>query len=139
MLAAHPARRRRKAALHSRSVSPLRLHTHTLSNLSSRPVPPCLATPQTKGTSSRGPKHNKSHTLCIRCGKRSFHVQKSTCAACGYPSARRRHYEWSVKGKRRKTTGTGRMAHLRSVHRRFRNGFREGALAKSQKRGVSAQ
>lgn len=33
---------------------------------------------------------------------------------------------WSVKAKRRKTTGTGRMRHLKVVRRRFRNGFREG-------------
>jgi hypothetical protein len=31
-----------------------------------------------------------------------------------------------VKAIRRKTTGTGRMKHLRSVQRRFKNGFREG-------------
>lgn len=30
---------------------------------------------------------------------------------------------WSTKGKRRNTTGTGRMKHLRLVHRRFKNGF----------------
>ena len=41
---------------------------------------------------------------------------------------------WSVKAKRRNTTGTGRMKHLLSVQRRFRNGFREGTQAKSQKR-----
>lgn len=33
---------------------------------------------------------------------------------------------WSVKAKRRKTTGTGRMRHLKIVRRRFRNGFRVG-------------
>lgn len=33
---------------------------------------------------------------------------------------------WSVKAIRRKTTGTGRTKHLRSVQRRFKNGFREG-------------
>ncbi len=33
---------------------------------------------------------------------------------------------WSVKAKRRKTTGTGRLRHLRKVYRRFRNGFRTG-------------
>lgn len=33
---------------------------------------------------------------------------------------------WSEKAKRRKTTGTGRMSHLKVVHRRFLNGFREG-------------
>ncbi len=33
---------------------------------------------------------------------------------------------WSVKAIGRKTTGTGRMRHLKLVHRRFKNGFREG-------------
>lgn len=40
---------------------------------------------------------------------------------------------WSVKAKRRKTTGSGRMRHLKKVQRRFRNGFREGSQAKSKK------
>ncbi|CAG8464880.1 3192_t:CDS:2 [Ambispora leptoticha] len=39
-------------------------------------------------------------------------------------------YNWSEKGKRRKTTGTGRMRYLRHVPRRFKNGFREGTHAK---------
>ena len=34
---------------------------------------------------------------------------------------------WSVKAIRRKTTGTGRMRYLKTVNRRFKNGFREGA------------
>ncbi|KJK67868.1 Ribosomal protein L37e [Aspergillus parasiticus SU-1] len=59
-------------------------------------------------------------------GRRSFHVQKSTCANCGYPSAKVRKYNWSEKAKRRKTTGTGRMRHLKEVHRRFKNGFQTG-------------
>lgn len=46
-----------------------------------------------KGTASFGKRHNKSHTLCRRCGKRSYHIQKSTCAACGYPSAHMRNCE----------------------------------------------
>lgn len=37
---------------------------------------------------------------------------------------------WSEKAKRRRTTGTGRMRHLKLVHRRFKNGFREGTVAK---------
>lgn len=37
---------------------------------------------------------------------------------------------WSVKAKRRRTTGTGRMRFLRIVRRRFTNGFREGSQAK---------
>ena len=79
------------------------------------------------------------------CGKSSFHIQKSRCAACGYPLARKRTGNedhsaesdtslpnepsdsgGSNKALRRNTTGTGRMAHLRDVQRRFKNGFREG-------------
>jgi hypothetical protein len=33
---------------------------------------------------------------------------------------------WSVKAIRRKTTGSGRMRHLKTVQRRFKNGFRSG-------------
>ena len=46
------------------------------------------------------------------------------CAQCGYPSAKLRSYEWGQKAKRRKTTGTGRMRYLKTVSRRFKNGFR---------------
>ncbi|KXJ12596.1 probable 60S ribosomal protein L37-A [Exaiptasia diaphana] len=93
----------------------------------------------TKGTSSFGKRHNKTHTLCIRCGKKSWHIQKKRCAGCGFPAARTRKFNWSMKAKRRSTTGTGRMRHLRIVHRRFQNGFREGQEAKSQKkRGAAA-
>ena len=41
-----------------------------------------------KGTGSFGKRRNKTHTLCRRCGKRSFHIQKTVCGACGYPSAK---------------------------------------------------
>ncbi|KKK13875.1 60S ribosomal protein [Aspergillus ochraceoroseus] len=58
--------------------------------------------------------------------RRSYHIQKSTCSNCGYPAAKTRKYNWSEKAKRRKTTGTGRMSHLRDVHRRFKNGFQTG-------------
>nr|ALS05187.1 60S ribosomal protein L37 [Tortanus dextrilobatus] len=88
----------------------------------------------TKGTSSFGKRRNKTHTLCRRCGKVSFHIQKKTCSACGFPAAKIRKYNWSVKAKRRKTTGTGRMRHLGDVRRKFRNGFREGTVAVSQKK-----
>ncbi|OZJ01864.1 putative 60S ribosomal protein L37-A [Bifiguratus adelaidae] len=92
----------------------------------------------TKGTSSFGKRHSKSHTLCRRCGNRSFHIQKKTCAQCGYPAAKIRSYNWSVKGIRRKTTGTGRMRYLKIVSRRFKNGFREGTQAKKQTVAASA-
>ncbi|KAI5795106.1 60S ribosomal protein L37 [Geopyxis carbonaria] len=75
----------------------------------------------TKGTS-----YNKSHTLCRRCGRRSFHIQKHTCSGCGYPAAKTRKFNWSEKAKRRKTTGTGRMQYLKTVPRRFKNGFQIG-------------
>ena len=33
---------------------------------------------------------------------------------------------WSQKAIRRKTTGTGRMRHMKDLSRRFKNDFREG-------------
>ncbi|KAI0272390.1 ribosomal protein L37e-domain-containing protein [Gloeopeniophorella convolvens] len=86
----------------------------------------------TKGTSSFGKRHTKSHTLCRRCGHRAFHRQHKECAQCGYPSAKLRSYEWGQKAKRRKTTGTGRMRYLKGVSRRFKNGFRENTVAKKR-------
>ncbi|ESZ91804.1 hypothetical protein SBOR_7820 [Sclerotinia borealis F-4128] len=56
----------------------------------------------TKGTASFGKRHNKTHTLCRRCDN------------------------WGEKAKRRKTTGTGRMRHMKEVPRRFKNGFQTG-------------
>lgn len=35
---------------------------------------------------------------------------------------------WSKKSIRRRTTGTGRMRYLKTLPRRFRNGFREGTF-----------
>ncbi|KAG8897866.1 60S ribosomal protein L37A [Tulasnella sp. 403] len=40
-----------------------------------------------------------------------------------------RRFNWSEKAKRRRTTGTGRMSHLRDVYVRFKNGFREDGIA----------
>ncbi|URD89261.1 serine threonine-protein phosphatase [Musa troglodytarum] len=91
-----------------------------------------------KGTGSFGKRRNKTHTLCVRCGRRSFHLQKSRCGACGYPSSRIRKYNWSVKAIRRKTTGTGRMRYLRHVPRRFKSNFREGTQAAPRKKAVAA-
>lgn len=93
----------------------------------------------TKGTSSKGKRNSKSHTFCVRCGRRSYHIQKSTCASCGYPSARKRTYNWSVKSKRRRTTGTGRMRYLKTLPRRFKNGFREGGQAVKQIKAGTAE
>uniref|UniRef100_A0AAX7U8V8 Ribosomal protein L37 n=1 Tax=Astatotilapia calliptera TaxID=8154 RepID=A0AAX7U8V8_ASTCA len=73
----------------------------------------------TKGTSSFGKRRNKTHTLCRRCGSKAYHLQKSTCGKCGYPQKRKRKYNWSAKAKRRNTTGTGRLRHMKVVYRRF--------------------
>lgn len=86
----------------------------------------------TKGTTSFGPRRVKTHTMCIRCGKRAFHNQKKRCASCGYPDRRMRHYNWATKAHRRRTVGTGRCRHLRDVHRRFLNGFRSGMPKSAQ-------
>ena len=56
-------------------------------------------------------------------------VPVCTCVLVSWPAAD----NWSVKAKRRKTTGSGRMRHLKLVQRRFRHGFREGTQAKSKK------
>ncbi|KAI4210284.1 MAG: hypothetical protein LQ351_006884 [Letrouitia transgressa] len=81
----------------------------------------------------RVPRHSASaiirHTLyaddAVR--RRSLHIQKHTCSSCGYPAAKIRQYNWGMKAKRRKTTGTGRMRHMKEVPRKFKNGFRTGA------------
>ncbi|KAL3908361.1 MAG: hypothetical protein SGPRY_009829 [Prymnesium sp.] len=70
----------------------------------------------------------KTHTRCRRCGRTSFHIQKKVCAACGYPSARNRRYNWCTKMIRRKNRGTGRMRYEKDLPRRFKNGFREQLL-----------
>lgn len=44
---------------------------------------------------------------------------------------------WSEKAKRRRTTGTGRMRYLKTVHRRFLNGFQEGTQPISKKKRVA--
>ena len=69
----------------------------------------------TKGTSSFGKRRNKTHTICRRCGtvwlskihpnpryhsgffQVAFHIQKKTCASCGFPAAKIRGYNWSIK------------------------------------------
>ena len=52
----------------------------------------------TKGTASKkGGK--RTHTICRRCGKHAFHIQKRICAACGFGNTKKiRHYNW-IKNK----------------------------------------
>mmetsp|Transcript_53673 Transcript_53673/g.124908 ORF Transcript_53673/g.124908 Transcript_53673/m.124908 type:complete len:164 (-) Transcript_53673:83-574(-) len=89
------------------------------------------------GTPAMGKRHKKTHALCIRCGKRSFHIQKRRCASCGYPSAKMRSYNWSKKAKRRRAPGTGRMQYLKHLPRRFKHGFREGGTPPARKKNAA--
>lgn len=66
----------------------------------------------TKGTSSFGKRNKRNHIQCRRCGKESYHKQKHACASCGYPKAKLRT-PGSLKAIHRRTTGTGRMRHLK--------------------------
>ncbi|MFX1341349.1 MAG: 50S ribosomal protein L37e [Promethearchaeota archaeon] len=51
-----------------------------------------------KGTPAFGKKNKKSHIRCRRCGRRSYHVRKKRCAACGFgQTSRIRKYSWSWK------------------------------------------
>lgn len=53
----------------------------------------------TKGTPSMGKKSGKkSHIVCRRCGKRSYHATRKVCSSCGYgKSAVKRSYSWQKK------------------------------------------
>ncbi|MFW9935525.1 MAG: 50S ribosomal protein L37e [Promethearchaeota archaeon] len=51
-----------------------------------------------KGTPAFGKKNKKTHIRCRRCGRRSYHIRKKRCAACGYGvSSRIRKYSWARK------------------------------------------
>jgi large subunit ribosomal protein L37e len=52
-----------------------------------------------KGTPSQG-KHNKgsNHIICRRCGRRSYHVRKKACSACGFGASKRlKSFTWKNK------------------------------------------
>lgn len=44
----------------------------------------------TKGTTSQGPRNDKTHTQCRRCTRTSFHRQHKRCGSCGYPEPKMR-------------------------------------------------
>ncbi|MGQ9513546.1 MAG: 50S ribosomal protein L37e [Thermoproteota archaeon] len=53
----------------------------------------------TAGTTAMGRLHKKkTHSICRRCGRRSFNVRKKFCAACGFGStAHLRRFSWATK------------------------------------------
>ncbi|MBN2420679.1 50S ribosomal protein L37e [Candidatus Woesearchaeota archaeon] len=54
------------------------------------------------GTGSKGLKaKNKTMINCRRCGRRSYHMTKKKCSACGFgKSSKLRGYAWQKKGSR---------------------------------------
>lgn len=57
-----------------------------------------------------------------------MHGSCNSHAHCHFPTD-----NWSQKALRRRTQGTGRMKYLKTVSRKFKNGFREGTTAVSKK------
>ena len=52
-----------------------------------------------KGTASMG-KHSgkKTHIMCRRCGKHTYHASHKECSSCGFgKSAKKRTYSWLKK------------------------------------------
>merc|ERR1719233_426104 len=81
------------------------------------------------GTEAMGKKNKKSHGLCIRCGKRAFHLQKKRCASCGYPATKIRSYVWAKKAKRRRAA-----SRTSSARTRCRRPARSAAAASEPQR-----
>jgi len=55
------------------------------------------------GTGSQGKRgRNKVAIKCRRCGRRSYHMTKKKCSACGFgKSTKTRGYAWQKKGRRK--------------------------------------
>jgi len=49
-----------------------------------------------KGTASKGlNSRGKSHIMCRRCGRRSYHKKDKICASCGFgKTSKLRSYTW---------------------------------------------
>mmetsp|Transcript_137522 Transcript_137522/g.194591 ORF Transcript_137522/g.194591 Transcript_137522/m.194591 type:complete len:83 (-) Transcript_137522:186-434(-) len=80
----------------------------------------------TKGTTSFGKRNRRSHGLCHRCGKRSWHNRQRRCASCGFPKAKMKT-QATPKSKQRRTTGTGRMRYLKRVIKQY--GTKPGTIS----------
>lgn len=61
--------------------------------------------------------------MCRRCGKQSYHKQKNSCSSCGYPDAKMRT-PGSLKARRRRTVGTGRMRYMKREMRAAKCGHK---------------
>ena len=52
-----------------------------------------------KGTASRGKNSSKkTHIMCRRCGKHTYHASHKVCSSCGFGNAtKQRSYSWQKK------------------------------------------
>ncbi|EHH27932.1 hypothetical protein EGK_18249 [Macaca mulatta] len=91
-----------------------------------------------KGMSLLGKHREKMHILCHCCSSKAYHPQKSTCGKRGYLAERKRKCNWGAKAKRRNSTRTGRMRHLKIVYCRFKHRFREGTAPKPKRATAAA-
>ena len=51
-----------------------------------------------KGTPSMGKRNKKTHIICRRCGRHSYHVRQKVCSACGFgKSSKLKGFSWQWK------------------------------------------
>jgi len=51
-----------------------------------------------KGTPSMGKRNQKTHVLCRRCSRHSYHASKGVCAACGFGDSKKiKKFKWQWK------------------------------------------
>ena len=84
----HPSTHAHVPHTHKHCLRNLPTPTHPTHPPTHPPTPPQQQ--QTKGTSSFGKRHTKTHTGCRRCGRITFHKQKKACGSCGFPEAKLR-------------------------------------------------
>ncbi|EFK96210.1 Ribosomal protein L37e [sediment metagenome] len=51
-----------------------------------------------KGTVAMGRKNKKTHIICRRCGRHTYHLGRRKCAACGFGSSSKyKRFTWQWK------------------------------------------
>lgn len=83
-----------------------------------------------KGTASFGKKNKRNNEMCRRCGRQTYHKQKDSCASCAYPEPKMRT-PGSLKARRRRNVGTGRMRHMRKEMRAALSGHKGNPVLRS--------
>ncbi|KAM0672218.1 60S ribosomal protein L37 [Ordospora colligata] len=68
--------------------------------------------------------------MCRRCGRQSYHKQKNSCSSCAYPNPKMRTPA-SIKARRRRNIGTGRMRHMKKERIAAKNGHRGNPILRA--------